>query len=289
MPTFDTPAPVTVTLDLVVADVRIVASDRTDTVVEIRPSDPLRASDVAAAEQTTVDHAHGTLCVKAPKGWRHWMPWAGRESIDVRIEVPTGSPVHGSGAVATLRCSGRIGECRYTTSAGAIHLDESGPVVLHTSAGDIDVGHVTGSADLRTAAGTIRAGAVDGTAVIRTSHGETAIEDVTGDLRVNVALGSIRVGRAGASVVAKTSMGDITIGEVARGAVAAETARGSVDIGVRQGLAAWLDLHTHLGTARSDLEVGGPPSPGEDSIEVRARTALGDITIRRVAASRTEA
>ena len=41
MKTFDTPAPITVSLELGVGDVQIEASDRTDT-TEVRPSDPRR-------------------------------------------------------------------------------------------------------------------------------------------------------------------------------------------------------------------------------------------------------
>ena len=40
MPTFDTPEPISVTVEFGVGDLRIVASDRTDTMVEVRPSDP---------------------------------------------------------------------------------------------------------------------------------------------------------------------------------------------------------------------------------------------------------
>ena len=39
MPTFDTDGPISVTIDLVVGDARITASDRSDTVVEVSPSD----------------------------------------------------------------------------------------------------------------------------------------------------------------------------------------------------------------------------------------------------------
>ncbi len=51
MPTFDTPRPILVDLELGVGDVRITAGDRTDTTVEIRPTDPAKPSDVEAAEQ----------------------------------------------------------------------------------------------------------------------------------------------------------------------------------------------------------------------------------------------
>jgi hypothetical protein len=39
MPTFDTPEPISVTVEFGVGDLRIVASDRADTMVEVRPSD----------------------------------------------------------------------------------------------------------------------------------------------------------------------------------------------------------------------------------------------------------
>src|SRR5262245_5953072 len=67
MPTFDTPGPISAVLDLVVGDARITASDRDDTVVEIRPSDPSHEQDVRAAEQTRVEYSAGRLVVRAPR------------------------------------------------------------------------------------------------------------------------------------------------------------------------------------------------------------------------------
>ena len=72
MPTFDTPNLISVTLEVGVGDIRIVASDRTDTVVDVRPSDPAWKPDVTAAELTRVEYADGRLLVEAPKGWRQW-------------------------------------------------------------------------------------------------------------------------------------------------------------------------------------------------------------------------
>ena len=59
MPTFDTPEPISAVVDLVVGDVRITASDRDDTAVEIRPSDESHEPDVRAAEQTRVEYSAG--------------------------------------------------------------------------------------------------------------------------------------------------------------------------------------------------------------------------------------
>src|SRR5256885_2206151 len=63
MPPFDPPEPVSAVIDLVVGDARITASDRGDTVVEIRPSDASHDQDVRAAEQTRVEYAAGRLLV----------------------------------------------------------------------------------------------------------------------------------------------------------------------------------------------------------------------------------
>ena len=80
MPSFDTPGPILVTLEIGVGDVRIAASDRSDTNVVVRPSNPTRKSDLAAAEQTRVEFSDGRLLIKAPKGWRHFTPRGGGES-----------------------------------------------------------------------------------------------------------------------------------------------------------------------------------------------------------------
>ena len=109
MPTFETPKPITLDVELGVGDIRIDASERTDTVVEVLPTDPGKSGDVTAAEQTRVDLADDRLVIRGPRGWRQWTPWGGRESIDVRISLPTGSEIQGDTGVAALRCTGELG------------------------------------------------------------------------------------------------------------------------------------------------------------------------------------
>jgi len=281
MPTFDTPEPISVTLEVGVGDIRIVASDRTDTIVDVRPSDPANRSDVTAAEQTRVEYANGRLLVKAPKGWRQWSFRGGGESIDVEIGVPAGSHVGGQAGVAALSCKGRIGECRYKVGAGDIQLDQAGPVQLKSGAGDISVDRAVGDAQITTGSGAVVIGSIDGAAVVKNSNGDTRIEEVTGDARVKAANGRIFIDRANAGVTAKTANGDVRLGEVARGAVVAETAFGTVEVAVREGVPAWLDLNTRFGNVQNDLEASDRPEPGEDAVDVRARTSFGDITVRR--------
>ena len=47
------------------------------------------------------------------------------------------------------------------------------------------------------------------------------------------------------------------------------------------GSPAWLDLKTQFGNVANNLDAAAQPEAGEDTVEVRARTAFGDITINR--------
>ncbi len=281
MPTFDTPEPITVTLEVGMGDIQVVASDRPDTVVDVRPSDPAKKSDVAAAEQTRVEYASGRLLVQGPKGWRHWSFRASGESIDVQIELPTGSHLSGEAGVAVLRGTGRIGGCRFKTGVGDIQLDQADLLDLKAGAGDITVGRAVGDVQVSTGSGAVAMGSIDGTAVIKNSNGDTWIGEITGDVRVKAANGRITIDRAQAAATAKTANGDVRLGEVARGVVVAESAAGKIDVGVRDGVAAWLDLKTGFGNVQNDLQASDRPTPDEEAVDVRARTAYGDITIRR--------
>jgi hypothetical protein len=250
----------------------------------VRPSDPAKKADMTAAEQTRVEYAGGRLLIKAPRNWRQYTFRGGGESVDVQVELPAGSQLQGETGVAALRCQGRLGECRYKTGVGDIQLDRAGAVQLRTGVGDITVERAGGDAELTTGSGSLRLDGIDGTAVVKNSNGDTWIGRVTGDLRVNAANGRISVDQASGAVAAKSANGDVRLGEVAHGAVLAQTAFGKVEIGIRDGVAAWLDLNTRFGTVRNDLDTADRPAAGEEAVEVRARTSFGDITIHRSSA-----
>jgi len=285
MPLFDTAGPILVTVDIGVGDVRITATNRLDTFVEVRPTDPSKKADVAAAEQTRVEFSDGRLLVKGPKGWRRYSLRGGGESIDVQIDLPLGSQLRGEAGVAALNCTGALGECQYSTGVGDVHVEEARPVHLTTGAGDIAVDRAAGHAQIVTGSGAVRVGSVDGTAEIKGSNGSTWVGEISKDLRVVAANGSISIDHSHATVVAKTANGDVSLGDVEGGTVVAQTAMGRVDIGIREGVAAWLDLDTKFGKVYNELDSAARPQPGEQTVEIRARTSFGDITIHRAAAT----
>ncbi len=280
MPGFHTPEPISAVIELVAGDARIVAGDRTDTVVEVQPSDGTRRADVNAAEQTRVEYSTGRLLVKATGRWRSWSPFGYGGSVDVRVELPAGSRVTGATSLGAFHCTGALGECRIKT-LGEIQLEQAGAVRLTTAAGDISLEQAVGEAELITASGDVRVGEIDGPAVIKSSNGDSHVGEITGGLSVKAANGDIVIDAAHASVTAKTANGDIRIGAARRGSVVAETGLGAIEIGVPDGTAAWLDVVTSYGHLHNALDVAAPPGPGDDTVEVRARTGYGDITIRR--------
>lgn len=280
MPAYETPEPISVALELGFGDVRITASDRTDTVVEVRPSDDTDESDVKAARQVRVDYANGVLHVTGPKV-RAFDFSRKTRSVDLSIDLPTGSRVSAEMQAGDLRGAGRLGESRFKTSAGNIRLDRTGALRVDTSAGHITVDGVAGNAEISTGSGKVRIGEVTGTAVVKNSNRDTTFDEVTGDVRVRSANGDIAVGRAGAGVDAKTSNGSIRLGEVVRGSVVLATAMGDLEIGVAQGTAAWLEVNTGFGHVRNLLDTASKPDEADETVEVRGHTSYGDVVIRR--------
>ncbi|SER89423.1 DUF4097 and DUF4098 domain-containing protein YvlB [Lentzea xinjiangensis] len=286
MPTFNTAEPIAVKLDLVAADVRITAGNRADTVVEVTPTSENEV-DIRAAEQTQVEYSDGKLLIKSPKRRRKLF---GRGSpaddqrygaIKVAIELPEGSSVRGTAALGHLRATGALGDLRFKTAAGDVDLDEVNALEVESAVGMVDVRHVAGNADVTTAQGDIRIPRILGTAVVKNLNGSTALGVVTGTLKVKGVNGDIVVREAAADVEIKTSNGDVRIDEVVRGSVVVETARGSLNVGVRDGSSVWLALNALVGGVRNDLDDAEGPSGAGESVKVSAQTMFGNIHIRR--------
>ncbi|MFI5282916.1 MAG: DUF4097 family beta strand repeat-containing protein [Candidatus Dormibacterales bacterium] len=222
MPDFETPEPISVTITLGVGDVRIIASHRTDTVVAVNPSDAAKPADVQAARETRVEYSEGRLSIRAPKLWKQWTPFGGSESIDVAVELPSGSQVECQAGVAEVRCEGRLGDCAFIIGAGSIRLDDTGHLRLSTGAGSVSVGRVVGRGEI-TGSGEVRISEIHGPAVIKNLNGVTWVGEVEGDLRCNAANGDIAVDRALGAVKAKTANRAVRIGEVVPGSVERRT------------------------------------------------------------------
>lgn len=279
MPSYETPEPISVLLDVYAGYVQLVATDRTDTTVDVRPSDPSDSSDVEAAQKTRVDYSDGTLMVRGPK--RTFDFSKKTRSVDIVIELPSGSKVDADVTAGSVRTSGVLGVTEVDMSAGSIHIDRTAALKADTGAGQVNVGVAGGNAEVKTGSGHIRIGRVDGSLVVRNSNGHIEVGTVEGELRARSANGDINVERAGALVEAKTAMGSIGIGEVVRETVTLSTAMGGIELGIAEGTAAWLDAKTGFGRVTNTLEGSDGPGNATQTVKVTAHTSFGDITVRR--------
>lgn len=277
MPSFDTPEPISVTAHVEAGSVQFAAGEGPSTVVDVRPRDPERDQDVRTAGQTGVTYAGGVLAVRTPKPGL-----LGRTgTVDVTVELPVGSRIEVTGAWVQVLGEGRLGEVRVKTSSGDVRLDTTGPLKLTASHGSITVDRAEGAAEITTSSGSLRVGFVEGPAVLKNSHGTTTVGVALGDLRVSGANGDIDITRSEGSVTATTAHGTLRVAEVARGTVQLETSYGAIEVGVREGTAAWLDVSSGSGQVRNTLTSSKAPEESEDNVRIRARTRFGNIDIRR--------
>jgi DUF4097 and DUF4098 domain-containing protein YvlB len=283
---FNTPSSISVVLDLYVADIRITASDRADTVVEVRPTDPNKSADVKAAENTrvTFDEATRTLGIASRKPRNRFVNFSSKrpESIDVLIQLPTDSAVRGEADLGDFQAAGVLGTVAIKTDLGFVRLAETGPLNVRTGVGEITVEGVSGSAEVHSGSSHVRIGAIDGTADVTNGNGKVQLGVVTGAANLKCSNGPLTVDRALSDITAASANGEVRIGEVVRGKVHATSKNGSVEVGVREGSAAWLELNTSVGRVYNELTSADAPDASlVDKVEIHAETKLGDITIRR--------
>ncbi|MEU2833140.1 DUF4097 family beta strand repeat-containing protein [Streptomyces lavendulae] len=280
MPSFDTPEPISVTSRVEAGSIQFTTGDGPDTVVEVRPRDPKRDLHVRTADQTEVTYTGGVLTIRTPKS-----NLLGRTgTVDLTVELPTGSRIDTTGAWTQVVGEGRLGEVRVKTSSGDVRLDTTGPLKLTASHGSITVDRIEGTAEITTSSGSLRVGVVDGPAVLKNSHGTTTVGAATGEIRVSGANGDIEIRRAEGPVTATTAHGTLRVGEVTRGTVQLETSYGAIEVGVREGTAAWLDVNSGHGQVRNSLTASETPGEAEDTVKIRARTRYGNIDVRRAKA-----
>ncbi|SCG44619.1 Putative adhesin [Micromonospora echinaurantiaca] len=178
MQTFDTPNPISAVFDIPAGRIQVIAADRTDTTVEIRPADAAKGRDVKVAERTTVEYGDGVLRIKA-SAKNQILGSSG--SIEVTVQLPAGSQVAAKAASAEFRVVGRVGDVTFDGAHGAVKVDEAASVRLATAGGDVEVGRLNGPAEISTGKGDIRiAEAVRGTLVLRTQAGDVSVQAAHG-------------------------------------------------------------------------------------------------------------
>jgi len=278
MPTYSTPQPITASIDLAIGHIRVTATDRADTQVTVQPTNPDNRHDVRAADETTVDFAHGRLTVRAPRG-KLLAFLSGSVTVDVAL--PVDSRLTASSGAADIDATGRLRECRYKTGAGNVHLESAGDVNVKSGSGSIRIGEIRSNGSVTAGSGDIHIGTVGGRVQVRNASGNNSFGDIHGSVSVKGASGDISAELLAGELDAKTASGSLRITDAVRGGASLTTAAGGIDVGIHDGTAAWLDVNATAGQVRNSLDTATGPEEATDTVRITAKNYAGDIFIRR--------
>ncbi len=261
---FANPGPINADLRIAAGTLIVDAGDHEKITVVVEPYDSSTASK-EAAEQTRVTLEGKHLIVHKPEG-RGWklFNWP---KLRITVQVPAESTLTVKSASADVTCTG-------------VYQD----AVVNIASGDVQIDRVIKDCSVNSASGDARLGWVGGDVRIHSASGDIVAQHVGKDFDGTTASGDIDISRADRGVRAKTASGDVKVGVAREGDVRIHTASGDVMLGIQAGTPVWLDLATASGRTTSDLNTGdGNPPAGGVSLNVKVRTASGDISLRRVA------
>lgn len=263
---FSTPEPVELHVRNATGTIEVDTADTDTTTVELAPVDD-NPQVRERIEKAVVEASGGGRRVVVELRDKKGLTGFGRQhGVRVRVSVPVGSEVRLHAASADTTCTGRYAKAE-----------------VHAASGDITLGEVTGEVAVHVASGDVHIAAAGGGSV-HTASGDTVVDRTTDRLDVHTASGDVAIGVAEASVQVRTASGRITVDDAASGRLDFNTASGDQRIGVRRGVTAKLDLVSHGGRVRSELPVDDDAPTGGAALEIRARAASGDITVRSASA-----
>ena len=277
MPTFATPGPIAATIVVAGAQVRVTASDRTDTVVLVEPINKASRSDVKVANKTKVDFAGGQLSVKTTVSGNK------NGSVAITIDLPAGSSLVAYLAHSDVHADGSFGECELHMASGRVQLDRINALQANIAAGEVAIGHIAGRADIDGGAFALRIGEVKGTVGLSNSGGQTWIGHAAADIALSSASCDFDIDRADGSVTAETAGGAIRIGRMTNGQAKLMNGSGNIEVGISEGTAASIDVNSERGAVHNYVSLQGEPGASDPKVSVFARTRHGDITIQRAA------
>jgi hypothetical protein len=264
--TFDTPGPVTVSLDIASGDIGVTVVDAPKTEVEVSGYDKDEAPRVLCdpmpdgGYRVSIEH-------KPKKFWGIRITRGG--GLRIELAVPKGTTIDGSSGAADFDATGTLAALAFRSGAGDLRFDDvTGDVQLSCASGDIEGRSVGGHLGFKGAAGDIEVGSVGNGLTVRSASGD------------------INIGRLEGTSLITVGSGDIELRQVGPGSVDARAISGDMHVGVRQGLGVWLDVSSRSGDVRSTLETTrrGDAEPDIPQLELTLNTVSGDIDVTHVKA-----
>ncbi|GAA2782576.1 DUF4097 family beta strand repeat-containing protein [Saccharopolyspora taberi] len=210
-----------------------------------------------AVRQTRIDLTGSRLAVRSPaSGPLRGIP------LEITIKAPLDSQlgVHtDSGKVAV---SGAVSRLQLRSGSGEVIVDE-----------------VTGTASARTGSGQMRLGTMRSGVQARSGSGDVEIGALEAASSVVTGSGNVWLGEVHNDVLVRSGSGDITVADAAKGQVELITGSGELQVSIRRGVLAEVDLTSSTGSASSDLPVADEPPEEEPKLRIFGRTGNGDVLV----------
>jgi DUF4097 and DUF4098 domain-containing protein YvlB len=266
---FDTARPVDLFVEIGRGTVAIIATETAQTAVTISGRD---------ADQVTVRQDGHHVSVVGPK--QRGAFFGGDHGLDVRVTLPTDSDLAVRTGSADISVTGTVGNAQLKSGSGDVRFDSAtGPLLVETGSGDIRIEEAHGALKIKSGSGDIVVGASDGVVSVSTGSGDVQVGSSGGPTVVKTGSGDLEVGESTDDVSMSTGSGNLVVNRAHRGRVTVKGASGDVRIGIPVGVPVWTDITTVSGAIRSQLTGAGEPQPGQDHVEVRARTVSGDVML----------
>ncbi len=244
---FPTPAPIDLYVESAAGSVDVFADAQGETTVDIGGRFPEEVAVELSGQRLTIRPRRRRL--------RH-------QRLDITVHLPAGSTVEAVTAAAGVTVRGPIASLEATAASASVSAED-----------------VTGAVSVGSASGSLRAGTVGGPLSFRSASGSLRADKVGGECTASSASGSITIGVVDDDVAASSVSGAVAVREAHRGTVELSATSGSVEVGVRRGTVAWLDVSSVGGRVRSDLTDEGAPTSGAAALTVRARSVSGHVAV----------
>ena len=269
---FETHRPASLYVEIGKGSVQVVATDTTESYVEVSGRD---AADVHVTQDGD------QISVVAPRMRTGFL--SGDSRLDVRVTVPTDSDLAIRTGSADISVDGTVGTAKLKSGSGEVRVDAlAGPGVIDTGSGDIRVDEARAELRIKSGSGSINIGHVASSVAVSTGSGDVEIGTTNGPTVVKTGSGDLKVADARTDVSLTTGSGDFVIGAANRGRFTAKGASGDVHVGIPAGIPVWTDISTVSGEIHSNLRGAGEPGEGADHVELRAKTVSGDIVLTEV-------
>ncbi len=169
-----------------------------------------------------------------------------------------------------------------SVQAGSGDVTVTGTAVraqVQSGGGAVSVAESTERATVRTGSGQLHLGRMAGGVHARSGSGDVEITGLFDASSVVTGSADVWLGEVGADVLVRSGSGDLSITDAASGEVELITGSGEIQVGLRRGRSAEVDLTSSAGSARSDLDVRDTPLEENPNLHVYGRTGTGDAVL----------